>query len=78
MTKAKMLETLLTMYADRYEAKRETRDILKFDSLSEKEEAAFKDIYTREYTQCATLESVAKELFEVDLFKLYFDKKYDL
>lgn len=78
MTKAKMLETLVAMYADRYEARRETRDILEFDCLTDKERSTFKDIYMREFTQCTTLEDVAEKLFGVNLFDMYLDNKWSI
>ena len=78
MTKAKMLETLILMYKDRYEARRETRDILKFDTLTDKELKAFTDIYNREFTQCTMLEEVGEQLFGVNLFDMYLDTMYDV
>lgn len=78
MTKAKMLETLVLMYKDRYEAKRETLEILKYDSLTDKERDTFKAIYDREFAQCSMLEGVAEQLFDVNLFTMYLDTRYDI
>ena len=76
MTKTKMLEKLVLMYKDRYEAKRETLEILKFDTLTEDERKVFHAMFDKEYTQCQMLEDVAKELFDVNLFTMYLDIKF--